>query len=339
MANFLLVAEQVWVLFALMGLGVVCRWAKLVDDNAVKGIVNVLVLLVTPSLIIDVFQRPFDAGMLCQLGLSFAIVAAAHIVLIVAAMSLMRGSDDSRRPVLRLATVFSNAGFMGIPLEYAILGDAGVFFGIMYVVVFNLVIWSWGLWQMRKNEELGVRNEEFTRPDSLKQCRKVPVLLLLVKKFPVPHSSFLINPGTIGLAVGLGLFVTRTTLPGMLAQPVKMMASLNTPLAMLVIGYYLAGAKFRAVARCRAAYAAAFIRLVASPLLFMAALYPLRHALNRDMMLALVIAASAPVAAMVTMFAAKFGRDVDLSVGLVSATTLLSIVTMPCVIALAMSVL
>jgi predicted permease len=57
------------------------------------------------------------------------------------------------------------------------------------------------------------------------------------------------------------------------------------------------------------------------------------------MMLALVVAASAPVAAMVSMFAAKFGRDVDLSVGLVSGTTLLSVFTMPPVIALAMEVL
>jgi predicted permease len=57
------------------------------------------------------------------------------------------------------------------------------------------------------------------------------------------------------------------------------------------------------------------------------------------MMLAIVIAASAPVGAMVTMFASKYERDVDLSVGLVSGTTLLSIITMPVVIATAMEVL
>jgi predicted permease len=57
------------------------------------------------------------------------------------------------------------------------------------------------------------------------------------------------------------------------------------------------------------------------------------------MMLALVIPASAPVGAMVTMFAAKYNRDVDLSVGLVSGTTILSIITMPIVIAIAMEIL
>ena len=57
------------------------------------------------------------------------------------------------------------------------------------------------------------------------------------------------------------------------------------------------------------------------------------------MMLAMTVAASAPVAAMVSMFAQKFGRDVDVSVSVVSGTTLLSILTMPVVIALAMGVL
>jgi predicted permease len=57
------------------------------------------------------------------------------------------------------------------------------------------------------------------------------------------------------------------------------------------------------------------------------------------MMLAVVIPASAPAAAMVTMFASKFSRDVDTAVGTVSATTLLSMVTMPVVIALAMELM
>lgn len=47
------------------------------------------------------------------------------------------------------------------------------------------------------------------------------------------------------------------------------------------------------------------------------------------MAVAIVVAASAPVAALTTMFAARYGRDVPVSVGLVSLTTLASILTMP----------
>jgi predicted permease len=128
-------------------------------------------------------------------------------------------------------------------------------------------------------------------------------------------------------------------LPQVLKSPVDMLADLNTPLAMLIIGYYLAGAKFSSILRNLSAYIASTFRLIVFPMIFVLILYLLRDSLDRTMMLALVIPASAPVGAMVTMFAAKYNRDVDLSVGLVSGTTILSIITMPIVIAIAMEIL
>ena len=310
MHNLATVATQVGVLFALMAVGALCRRIRLLDEASVKGIVNVLILAVTPCLIIDVFQRPFDPAMLRSFGEAFVIVVAAHAALILLARLTARG-DGRALPVLRLATVFSNAGFMGVPLEYAILGPEGVFYGIVYVAAFNLFIWSWGLVEMRGS---GRMDWASVRP-------------------------MLVNPGTVGIAVGLPLFLLSVSLPQVVKTPVHLMSEMNTPLAMLVIGFYLAGADFRRVLRSGAAYVAASIRLVAFPLALVGLLWLLRGSLDRTMSLALVIAASAPVAAMVSMFASKFGRDVDLSVGLVSGTTLLSIVTMPPVIALAMSVL
>lgn len=306
MENFLAVAGQVGVLFALMGVGVVCRRAKLVDDASVKGMVNVLLLVVTPCLMVDVFQRPFDSSMLKSLGIAFAVALAAHAFMIAIAVSAMKKVRADTKEVLRVATVFSNAGFMGIPLEQAILGDEGVFFGVVYVVVFNLLIWSWGLAVMGGS---------------------------------INRRMMLVNPGTIGVALGLPLFLLSVKLPTAVATPVSMLADLNTPLAMIVTGYYLAGAKLSAVAVSPAAYLCSFFRLIACPLMVIAALWPFKALLDREMMLALVIPASAPVAAMVTMFASKYGRDVDMSVGIVCATTVLSILTMPSIIALAMEIL
>ena len=80
MNNFLAVAAQVGVLFALMGVGAVCRRTRLVDESSVKGMVNVLLLVVTPCLMVDVFQRPFDSAMLNSLALAF-VFAVAVIVL------------------------------------------------------------------------------------------------------------------------------------------------------------------------------------------------------------------------------------------------------------------
>ena len=312
--NFLIVAQQVAILFVLMGFGAAMRRAGFFKENAIDGIVNILILVVTPCLIVDVFQRPFDPVQLKGLGIAFASAVLIHIVLIVLSRFAVRHGDGNVRRPLLLAAVFSNAGFMGLPLEQAVLGGEGVFYGVVYVVVFNLFMWSWG-YHLMKSEECKVKN------------RSIFTL----------HS--VVNPGTVGLALGAPLFFLSVKLPAVIGVPVHHMANLNTPLAMIVIGYSLMGARFGKVVRMGALYGATVVRLLVCPLLAIAVFYPFRHSLDRDMMLTTVIAASAPVAAMVAMFATKFGRDVDVSVAVVSGTTLLSILTMPVVIAFAMAVL
>lgn len=306
MENLVTVATQVAILFALIGVGFVCRMTKLLNDSSVTGLINILLIIVTPCLVIDVFQRPFDPAKMRALSIAFAVSFAAHFIMISLAAAFFRRGDDRTRTVFKCATVFSNAGFMGIPLEQAILGDEGVFFGIVYVVIFNLMIWSWGLKTMGGGSG----------------WRKI-----------------LVNPGTVGLVAGFPLFFCSVKLPEVVGKPIHMLSMLNTPIPMIVIGYYLAGSRFTRVFRERGAWTAGFMRLIVCPLILIAFFYPFRHDLDRMMMLALVTAASAPVAAMVSMFAAKYGRDAEVSAGLVSATTLLSILTMPPVIALAMAIL
>jgi len=311
MENMLIVAKQVAILFLLMGVGFVCRKRRILDDLSSKGVIDVLILFVTPCVIVDAFLRPFDPLMMKELGIAFLVAVAGHLVVIALACLLVRHWADGTQRVLRIAAVFSNAGFIGIPLEQAILGDRGVFFGVSYIIVFNLFIWSWGYAVMRGRAS----------------GKGLPVRVMLV------------NPGTVGLSAGLLAFLLPWGLPDMVRVPIHALAGMNTPLAMIVIGYYLAGARLGPVLRMRAAHVSAAIRMVVCPLLVTAALYPFRRSLDRDMMLALVIASAAPVAAMVSMFAAKFDRDVDASVGLVSGTTVLSILTLPPVVALAMHIL
>lgn len=311
MQNLILVATQVGVLFALMAFGGAARRFRLVGDRAIEGFANLLMIVITPCVIVDSFQRPFESAALHGLAAAFALAVGGHLLVIALAYLCVRHRDsDTCRP-LRLAAVFSNAGFIGIPLEQAVLGADGVFYGVVYVVVFNLFIWSWGLKTMSG-----------TFAD-----RRAAVMKMVF------------NPGTIGLAIALPLYVGEIALPGVLATSVRHMANVNTPLAMIVIGYSLAGAKLGKVLADGWVYVAAAIRLIAYPLLMIGVLWLLRAQLDRNLMLALTIAASAPVAAMVSMFAVKFRRDVDTAVAVVSGTTLLSIVTMPLLIAFAMEVL
>lgn len=307
--GFLLTAQQVGVLFAMIAVGYVCRKRRLLSEEFAKGCVNLLPLFVTPCLIIHVFQRPFSRMALENLGLALAFSFVSHFVGMAFAEACFRNADDMRRGVLKFATVFSNGGFMAIPLEYALLGADGAFYGAVYVVVFNLLCWTYGLKAM---------------------CGHMK---------DMNRRILFINPGTIGIAIGLPLFLSSTTLPLILHEPIKYISDLNTPLAMVLMGFYLADAKFAAYFRSIPALAASGLRLIVIPSIVLLVLVASRRiGFDSTMAIAITASASAPVAAMDTMFAAKYGRDVDVSVGLVSVTTLLSILTMPILVGMAMGV-
>ena len=231
-----------------------------------------------------------------------AVAAVNHILLILVARLFFNDPEEGRRRVLRCATVFSNAGYMAIPLQQAILGDEGVFYCAAYVIVFNVFLWTYGVMEM------GGANEKMS-------MRKI-----------------LLNPGIVGVAVGLVLFVFSIPVPTLLVDAIGHMAGLNTPLPMLIVGYYLAHTNLPAALRDRRSYLCIFLRLIALPLTAMTAL--LLCGIRGAVLTACMICISTPVATACTMFATRYERDTHLSVNLVSVSTLLSIFTIPLMVAL-----
>jgi len=308
--NLLLVSKQVGVLFVLMAVGCLCNRCRLLNGVAIKGVTGLLMLIVTPCVIIHSFiQQRFSPSLLGDLGWALAVAVFAHVIGSAIALICLHDRDARREGVLRFAAIFSNAGFMGLPLEYAILGADGVFFGAMYVVVFNLVCWTWGVAVM---------------------CRGAKATNL---------RSILVNPGTVGVALGLPFFLFSVNPPEVVGRPIQMLADLNTPLAMIMVGWYLAEADLRPVLCRGAVYGVAALRLLVVPLAVIGALVGLRacvSTLNPVMAVAIATAASAPVAALTTVIAARFDRDVTTATGLVSGTTLLSILTMPPIVGFAL---
>ena len=57
LSDFLTVGQQVVILFILIGAGFASKKAKLISDNAVKGMTNLVLYLATPCIIISSFQN------------------------------------------------------------------------------------------------------------------------------------------------------------------------------------------------------------------------------------------------------------------------------------------
>lgn len=303
--HFLTVANQVLILFLLVSLGYICGKKKIISETAAEGFSSIALYFSTPAAIICSFIRPFEKAKLTNLGFAFLISIVFHLVAIGFSFLIKQKTQDEEK-VSRFALIFSNAGFMAIPLQLALFNADGAFYGSAYVVIFNVMIWTVGLVIMGGK--------------------------LTLKKL-------LLNPGTIGVCIGLIIFLSNIhqVLPSSATTTAQHIANLNTPVPMIVIGYYLSKLDLVKAIVDKRIYFPLFLRLVVCPAICILLLWIVK--MDSEVAVPLIVAAACPVAASTTMFTVKFSRDVDLSVKLVSVTTLFSIITLPLCVALTQVIL
>lgn len=303
--NLLTVFWQVIALFLLMAFGFAGERAKIINENGSKVLSNISLVFVTPCLIINSFNIEYNPEKLKGLLICLAASVAIHAFSILGVELCTRGKKTAAEKlrVVKFAIVFSNAAYMGIPLQEAVLGADGVFYGSVYVAVFNVTLWTYG------------------------------VVLSTGNIKEISGKKLLANPGLIGVTIGILLFLLPIELPSILSQTISSMAVLNTPLAMLIIGFYLAKSNLLSALKDKTVYIVSLLKLVAIPLVTLGVMY--LCGVRGAPLVAMVTTASAPTAAATSMFATKFDNDVILSVNLVTVTTVLSIITMPVLVALA----
>ena len=304
--SFLVVGTQVLILFILIGIGFLGAKKGIIQKAGVSTITEIMLYIVTPCVIIHAFQRDFEQKLLKGFLIAFGAAVLSHILCIILGKLFIHNSDDDKNRLFRFGVIFSNCGFMSLPLLDALLGSEGVFYGASYVAVFNLVLWSYGVMIMDRSKSR-----------------------LSVKKL-------ILNPGVIPVVIGLIFFFTSFKLPSIIGTPVTYLAALNTPVPMLVIGYNVAGIDLKKAMRDKDEYIMMLLRLLVCPAIILVTMY--LFGVRGTLLVACAVSSSAPVAASSTMFTIKFGGNSELSAETVAVSTLLSIVTMTLIVGSAFAI-
>lgn len=304
---FILIFEQLLKMFFIMVLAFVCFKIKLVDQNGNKTVSNLLLLIVNPILIITVYQTEYDPALVRGLLLAFAAAAATHALGILISTLLIRPKAGSDYSIERFNAMYSNCGFIGIPLIGSVLGDNGVFYLSAYMVMFNLFSWTHGVILMEKKL-------------SLKNLREG-----------------LISPMFIATLAAVLLFFLRLEIPSVLLDSMNYIADMNTPLAMMVAGFSVAQADIGKMCRNLRLYYTSVIKLIILPLCTIPLLM-LFH-LPSEVSMTVLIAAACPSATTGTMMAIRYKQNYTYSSEIFSMTTIFAVVTMPLLVLIAEQVL
>ncbi|OUN09443.1 AEC family transporter [Flavonifractor sp. An9] len=293
----LMVSSQVGTMFLMMAAGFALAKRRLLTQAAIPQMTNLLLTVVLPCMLVDSMQIERTPALLGSMGYTSLLVAGLYVLYCLLSIPLFRRQNSATGKALRFGTLYGNVGFMGLPLIQLVLGEQAMVYGVINLIVFNLFNWSQGVVLMGGRRQV-----------SLKQA--------------------VLNPGILGTVVALVLFLCGITLPSMVGSAVSFLGSMNTPLAMVIIGAQMASADWRSVFRSPAILLACGLKLVAMPLLTALILYPLHP--EPDLYCTLVLLAGVPTASITAMFAQRYGQDVSTSAQLVTVSTLLSILTLPC---------
>ncbi len=293
------VGGSVLTLFLMMGVGFFCGKKGMLSKDTLSQLSTILLYIVCPAIMIDAFlAEECNWVTVRQLLIAGGVLVGTYVLNMLLVQLCFRRSRAEDRGVLRFASIYGNTGFMGIPLIQAVLGAPGMLATVTGLVVFNISIWTHGGFLM------GGRAQ-------------------------VSPKKAVLNPGVIGFAIALVLFLLRVELPSPIGSAVGFIGDLNTPLAMLVIGGQMAAVNLKEVFGDWRLFVVSGLKLLAMPAITMLVLLP--FGLDSTTYVAVSILAGCPVAGATSLFCQIVRRDTSLAARAVTLSTILCIITLPLV--------
>lgn len=305
-----IILQQAMIMLILIVVGMLAYHTGIVSREGGKQLSNVVLEIVTPVIIVHAYlEEEYDPQLVQNLLLTFLLAIASYILAIVISMLLFRGKHSEKlAPIERFSAIYSNCGFMGIPLANALFGSEGVFYVTAFLTIFFLFSWTHGIMQL-------------TQTKDFKKMLKI-----------------FRSPTIIGIAIGLILYFVQipvsgvwVPISGVLMDTMGYISDLNTPLAMIASGISVAQTNLLGALRTVRIYWVSFVKLLVIPLVVMGMCLCLPF-VSIEVRTVVLLLTAAPSAAMCTLQCQANGLNDIYASQIFAATTIFSMATMPLII-------
>ena len=289
--------RQTTIMLILILVGVMCAKTQMISKETNKQLSVFVLQVVNPAVILMSYQTEYRSELVENLLLSFGLSFGAFVLMIICSYIFIRPKEGRETEIDRFSAVYSNCGFMGIPLINAVFGMQGVFYLTAFITLFNVFAWTHGIIMLSGKRDM--KN--------------------VIKVF--------YSPTIIAIVLGMLSFFLRVKIPSVPAKAFGYIGDLNTPLAMIVSGVTIADTNVSALLKKPSVYYVSFLRLLLFPLIVSSALAP--FGIEEKVRMTIVIAAAAPPAAMCTLQSIRYGKNSLYSSEVFAFGTLLSAATLP----------
>lgn len=294
------VFQQMVIMFSLMGVGFFLTRKKFFSEKAPVDFSKIIAEVCNPALLIC---KALDKeGTATREDLLFAVLIAAIYYLVLIAISYLLprlvGAKKSEMKFYKMLTVYSNMGFMGIPLISAVLGSTAIAYLSIFIMVFNVLIYTHGM-KVLTNEGGGVTKKL--------EWRKM------------------LNPGMIAAILSIVIILMDISLPKIVDDAVQYIGASTTFLSMFVIGMALAQISFRELFTDTKLYRFIVLRYMVIPAIVAFCLKPIMN--DANLLGVIVLTLALPAGNLALMMAEQYNLDTKLLTKSIVLTTLCSLVT------------
>jgi predicted permease len=289
-----------------------------IPADAGRYLSRIVLNIAAPCVVVSAMgSENLAEGGLYNILLLLGVGAVQYAVVVALSFPLARllRPPKEDRGIYRNFFTFTNNGFMGLPVTLAIFGHLGMFYMVVLNCLFNVLIFTLGVWNVKKGVSYMKGQEGDPHPAG--------ALREMLKN--------VINPVIISLFVGFFLLLTQIHLPQTVTDVLDSVGAMMAPLSMIVIGLQLTESKIGNVITNGRLVAMSMIRLVGIGGLFFAMLLPfsLNGSIPPLLVGVLTLNLILPCAAVPVMFAEEYGGNIKIAAEGTFLSTLFSIVTIP----------
>lgn len=318
MQEISIMINQVAALMILVVIGYIARKSGFLPDGADTVLSKVLIRITAPALILSTMTAyDFDAATLSD-GLWVGLLAIVFMY-----FSLLAGMLFSRLMKLEGATanvfkahvMFGNVGYLALPLFKAILGERAVVVAAFFVLAFELLCWTTGVYMLNKHKGLPFAEvmKKFLSPNS--------IACLIGLLFAITGLHHVIEANSAAAAIYK-----------MLYSALNPLGNCTLSLVMLFIGITVAdnlAGSFVHFFKKPVTFMMAVLKLLLVPLASLAIILLLGGIINPFVRTILVLDLAMPCGAIIVALSAQYGSDYRQASDNVIYTTLLSLFTLP----------
>lgn len=309
MESSLIIFQQMLVLIGMIAIGFFVYRLKWVEEITEQQLSKLVVSVFNPVLVISGVVGRNDIGSRGQILENFKAVFLYYVIVIVLGYlgSWILRPKKGEKIQYQLMFVFSNVGFMGIPVISALYGKDCLLYITFYLLAYNLLLYTYGIAVAKKSRGKGEEKRQ-----GMKQAWKG-----------------LVNPGVAACIGAIMIFGLRIPVPKAAVTFFDYVGNATIPLSMIIIGISVAKMPWRKIFLNVKTYFFCGIKLLLVPVLASLLFRPL---FGEEMVFGIfILMLSMPVGSIVTMIFNEYGKGESICSQGIILSTLMSMLTIPIV--------